>query len=689
MFSNISKFKKIILGIISILIMIFSYSMVEDILFITSKRLSPWEYDENMSYKEILVSDFDDGDSLKNNMLELAEKNNINIYFKDYEINNPYYNSTYYYITSQDFLDKLPFTDRITIDEFNNSTYEMTNNDKNKSLDIISSRKFIESISSFKNYKSKRFLGQLLVFGTEDKINKFENETENLDVGKLNFVDFNYDMFTFKISNIDKIVFIAQEFIKNLELEALVVLLLIIIALDIKSQQKKMVIYKLNGYTNFNIFSLFLKVNISIFILSSIVATIPIIILYQEVFNINSFKFLPDYIFITLIITILIFLVTLISCHSLNKINIVDMLYRKKENNKLSIGFLILKILAICILGLNLLETVEAKRNYDLYTDVREVYSPIHKNYYTLTSSHFSSERQVFEAKDKAIDDILNMDGVLYYEINYDSNPKIISANMNYINSLNLSSIDDKKIEINKYNKYKTYIVTKNSEKKLKESIKNSKMLYKSRGLETENPEIIVIDNILMYPQINEYIHGSKPIDDFVITACDKDFLNPANLLFKDNNINVLEEEVFPAFDDYISSNLLKFEKESDFYGNFEKEAKSKFMNSMKKVILIFLIYTIISIYIFNMAFADVSKKLAVNMLLGNPIQNSSIKILLYNTLLTFISVSSISYFLKFRFDIYLKLLIGLVFLDLLSFICNLVKYKNNLISILKSSMEE
>ena len=617
MFSNISKFKKIILGIISILIMIFSYSMVEDILFITSKRLSPWEYDENMSYKEILVSDFDDGDSLKNNMLELADKNNVNIYFKDYEINNPYYNSTYYYLTSQDFLDKLPFTDRITIDEFNNSTYEMTNNDKNKSLDIISSRKFIESISSFKNYKSKRFLGQLLVFGTEDKINKFENEIENLDVGKLNFVDFNYDMFTFKISNIDKIVFIAQEFIKNLELEALVVLLLIIIALDIKSQQKKMVIYKLNGYTNFNIFSLFLKVNISIFILSSIVATIPIIILYQEVFNINSFKFLPDYIFITLIITILIFLVTLISCHSLNKVNIVDMLYRKKENNKLSIGFLILKILAICILGLNLLETVEAKRNYDLYTDVREVYSPIHKNYYTLTSSHFSSERQVFEAKDKAIDDILNMDGVLYYEINYDSNPKIISANMNYINSLNLSSIDDKKIEINKYNKYKTYIVTKNSEKKLKESIKNSKMLYKSRGLETENPEIIVIDNILMYPQINEYIHGSKPIDDFVITACDKDFLNPANLLFKDNNINVLEEEVFPAFDDYISSNLLKFEKESDFYGNFKKEAKSKFMNSMKKVILIFLIYTIISIYIFNMAFADVSKKLAVNMLLG------------------------------------------------------------------------
>lgn len=689
MFSNISKFKKIILGMISILIMVFSYSMVEDILFITSKRLSPWEYDDSMSYKEILVSDFGNGDYLKNNMLDLAEKNNINIYFKDYEINNPYYNSTYYYITSQDFLDKLPFTDRITIDEFNNYTYEMTNNDKNKSLDIISSRKFIESISSFKNYKSKRFLGQLLVFGTEDKINKFENEIENLDVGKLNFVDFNYDMFTFKISNIDKIVFIAQEFIKNLELEALVVLLLIIIALDIKSQQKKMVIYKLNGYTNFNIFSLFLKVNISIFILSSIVATIPIIILYQEVFNINSFKFLPDYIFITLIITILIFLVTLISCHSLNKVNIVDMLYRKKENNKLSIGFLILKILAICILGLNLLNTVEAKRNYDLYTDVREVYSPIHKNYYTLTSSHFSSERQVFEAKDKAIDDILNMDGVLYYEINYDSNPKIISANMNYINSLNLRSIDDKKIEINKYNKYKTYIVTKNSEKKLKESIKNSKIIYKSRGLETENPEIIVIDNILMYPQINEYIHGSKPIDDFVITVCDKDFLNPANLLFKENNIKTLQEDILPAFDDYISSNLLKFEKESDFYGNFEKEAKSKFMNSMKKVILIFLIYTIISIYIFNMAFADVSKKLAVNMLLGNPIQNSSIKILLYNTLLTFISVLSISYFLKFKLDIFLKLLIVLVLLDIVAYICNIVKYKNNLISILKSSMEE
>lgn len=61
MFSKVSKFKKIILGLISILIMILSYPMVENILFITSKRLSPWEYDDSFSYKEILVSDFEDG----------------------------------------------------------------------------------------------------------------------------------------------------------------------------------------------------------------------------------------------------------------------------------------------------------------------------------------------------------------------------------------------------------------------------------------------------------------------------------------------------------------------------------------------------------------------------------------------------------------------------------------------------
>lgn len=689
MFSNISKFKKIILGLISILIMIFSYPMVEDILFITSKRLSPWEYDDSMSYKEILVSDFDDGDSLKNNMIDLADKNNVNIYFKDSEINNPYYNSTYYYISDQKFLDKLQFTNKMTIDEFNNSTYEMTNNDKNTSLDIISSRKFIESISSFKNYKSKRFLGQLLVFGTDENIDAFEDEINKLDGSKLNFVDFNVDIFKVEFSYIDTIFFATQEFIKNLELEALLALLLIIIAMDISSQQRKVVIYKLNGYTNFNMFYLFLKENVCAFIISSMLATIPIILLNQEVYNINSFKFLPYYIFFMIVVTILILLVTLISSYSLNKASIIDSLYRQRDDKNMSIGFFILKILTICILGLNLLDTVEAKKDYDLYTDVRKVYSPIHKDYYILNSSNFSANRQVYEAKDKVIDDILNMDGVLYYEVNYDFNPKIISANMNYINSLNLTSIDNKKIKINKDNKYKTYIVTENSEKKLKESIKNSKMLYKSRGLETENPEIIVIDNILMYPQINEYIHGNKPIDDFVITACDKDFLNPANLLFKENNINTLEEEVFPAFDDYISSNLLKFEKESDFYGNFEKEAKSKFINSMKKAILIFLIYIIISIYIFNMAFADVSKTLAVNMLLGNPIQKSSIKIFLYNGLLTFISISATSYFLKFRLDIYLKLLIALVFLDILSYICNLVKYKNNLISILKSSMEE
>ena len=689
MFIKFSKFKKIILGLISILIMILSYPMVENVLFITSKRLSPWEYDDSFSYKEILVSDFEDGDLLKNNMIDLAEKTNVNIYFKDYEVSNSYYNSTYYYITNQKYLDKLPLTNKMTIDEFDNSTYEMTNNDKINSLDTISSKKFIESISSFKNYKSKRFLGQLLVFGTNDNINNFENEIKKLDISKLNFVDFNPDMFKFEFSNIDKIVYIGQEFVKNLELEALIVLLLIIITMDIKSQQRKMVIYKLNGYTNFNIFSLFLKENVFTFIISSAIALVPIIFLYQKTFNINSFKFLPDYFFVTLIITILIFLVTLLSCQSLNKVNIIDTLYRKRENKNLSIGFFILKILTICILGLNLLETVEAKKEYDLYTDVRKVYSHIHKDYYILSSSHFSAERQVYEAKEKAINQIINKDGVLYYEIDYDTSPNIVSANINYTNSLNLKSLDNKDIKINKYNKNKTYIVTKNSEKKLKENIKNSKMTYQSLGLETEAPNIIVIDNIKMYPQINEYLHGTKPSNDFVLVASKIRFPNPAYLLFKAKNTNTLEEDLFPIFEKNISTKLLKFEKESDFYGNFEKEAQSKFVNSMKKVILVFLIYIIINIYIFNMSFEDVSKTLAVKMILGNPIQKSSINILIYNALLTIISLTSISYFLKFKFDIYLKLLIALFFLDLLAYICNIVKYKNNLISILKSSMEE
>ena len=214
-------------------------------------------------------------------------------------------------------------------------------------------------------------------------------------------------------------------------------------------------------------------------------------------------------------------------------------------------------------------------------------------------------------------------------------------------------------------------------------------MTYQSLGLETENPNIIVIDITKIYPQINEYLHGTKPTDDFVLVASKIRFPNPAYLLFKAKNTNTLEEDLFPIFEKNISTKLLKFEKESDFYGNFEKEAQSKFVNSIKKVILVFLIYIIISIYIFNMSFEDVSKTLAVKMILGNPIQKSSINILIYNVLLTIISLTSISYFVKFKFDVYLKLLIALVFLDLLAYTCNIVKYKNNLISILKSSMEE
>lgn len=689
MLKKILKIKKVILGLLSLLIMVLSYPLVEEILFITSKRLAPWGYDDHFSYKEILVSDFDNGDKLRNNMIDLAEKNNINIYFKDYEVSNPYYNSTYYYITSQEYLDKLPFINKMTFDEFNNSFNEFTNNDRTTPLDEISSKKFVESVRSFKNYESKGFLGQLLIFGTDENINSFCKEIKKLDDSKLKFVDFNPDRFKIGFSYIDIVVFSVQEFIKSLELETFVVLLLIIIAMDISSQKRKMTIYKLNGYTNFNIFSLFLKENIFIFILSSTLAIIPIIFLNQEVFNINSFKFLPYYFFIALIIALLIFMVTLISCNSLNKVNIIDTLYRKRDNKSFSIGFFILKIFIICILGLNLLDTLKAKESYDLYTTARLAYSNSHKDYYILNSRNFAAARQVYEAKEKAINEIIDRDGVLYYDLDYDANPNIVSANMNYINSLNLKSIDNKKINIDKKNKNRTYIVTKNSLDKLKENIKNSKIIYESRGLDTENPDIIVIDNIEIFPQINEYIHGIKPTDHFVITACYGDFLDSANLLFKPDNINTLQEDLFTIFDKYISTNLLKFEKEEDFYKNFEQEAKSNYDNSLKKLVLIILFYIIVSIYIFNLSFSDISKALAVKMLLGNPILNSSKNILLYNISLSLISVSAISYFLKFNFAIYLKLIFALIFLDLIAYIYNLIKYKNNLIPILKSSMEE
>lgn len=689
MFRKIFRFKKIILGFISILIMILSYPLLENIVFLTSKTVFPWEYYGSKSYKEILISDFEDGDQLKDDMIDLASKNNINIFFKDYEIDDLNTNKIYYYINDQGYLDKLPFTKEIRTNEFNNSTKVFSNNDNNKSIGIISSKKYEYSVRSFKNYGSKRFLGQLLVFGKDEALDTFEHDLNKIEGNNLDFVDFDPNRIEINYSNFQIIVSIVQEILKDYQFQVFVILLLIVIAIDIDSQKRKIGIYKLNGYTKFNIFAYFLKENILIFILSSIIAVLPVIILNQEVLNLNSFKFLPYYLLIVSIISILIVLISFIFSYFSSSISMSDIVYRRKKNESINIGFLVLKVTAICILGINILYTLDVKKDYDLYKDAIKTYENIHKDYYILSSTNFAANRQVYDAHDSAINEIIDKEGVLYYEIDYEANSNIVSANINYINSLNLKSIDNRKIELDESNKEKTYIVTKNSYEKLEDSIKNSKMIYESRGLKTDDPNIIVIDNIRAYPQFNEYIHGTKPTDKFVMVVENSKSLNSANVLYKAKNINSLEKEFFPIFDQYISSKLLKFEKEKNFYGKFEKDARDKYIELTKKLIVILLIYILINVYIFNLSFSNISKKLGVNMLMGNPIIKPSIKILIYNVVCGMISFSTISYLLKLDFTLYLKIIIGLVLFDLLSYGLNLLKYKKSLISILKSSMEE
>lgn len=130
MFSKIFKFKKIVLGLISILVMLLSYPLFEIVLFATSKGLIPWKHDSSKAYKGILVSDFDDASKLKNELIRIANKNNINLFFKDYEIDNLNDNLVYYHISNQKYLDKLPLTEEISVNEFNNSRLYFTNNAK-------------------------------------------------------------------------------------------------------------------------------------------------------------------------------------------------------------------------------------------------------------------------------------------------------------------------------------------------------------------------------------------------------------------------------------------------------------------------------------------------------------------------------------------------------------------------------
>lgn len=239
-------------------------------------------------------------------------------------------------------------------------------------------------------------------------------------------------------------------------------------------------------------------------------------------------------------------------------------------------------------------------------------------------------------------------------------------------------------------NRRSTYIATENLGSNLEEKIKNNPDYYKNLGMKTENIDVKIVKNKKLYPDINNYMNGLESfLDDYLIVAGDKNFIVPTSLYFIADNEKDLEESIFPFFEKTMNTELLKFEKSTAIYEDRKNNLKKDMNDKIFKFIFTLLVFSLINIFVFLSGLINISKRVAVNLLLGNSILSISYKLILFNIIYSLSVVLTLACFLNIDSKISLIVLGACIIFDFLVFSILSLYIRKNGIKLLKSSMEE
>lgn len=398
---NLLKFRKIVVLIISCLLMIFSYQYIEFVILSVSNGLSLNNFkSDQIIFRDIEVSKIDNPIEFKNDLIELAKENSINIYFHDYEVEKEKKINVYLYTNNQDILNSLPIIPSIKLADFSKMKYKISNNSSKTyyKLDVIPSKTLSHEFTNLNNYEPKNFLGELTIFGPSNQVFKVENELLKKSQNNISFRDnIMYSMDTsYTYSEVLPYFFI--ELLKSVEFQILLLILMIVFAVNIYLQERKIGILRLQGYSILDTFLYFFKDIVIYYIIGAIFSIIPIIYIYQGIITKKSFAFLPTLLVLTLIIFIILSLLNVLIIISLNKTRIVDTIYRKKEKNPIIFGPSLAKILGLIVFSISSFNLILSIDSYKDYSKRLEKMEAFYENLYIIKNVNTAQNLQLHEA---------------------------------------------------------------------------------------------------------------------------------------------------------------------------------------------------------------------------------------------------------------------------------------------------
>lgn len=674
---------KLSICICSFILMFYFFKSINMIQLLNNPNFYPDFLKNDKESVLIRFSSVKDINIVKEKLIDLSEKYDLNIIYHDYESDNIEY---YLYFTSQEELDKLPITPKISTDEFNNIDYKLNGLDRvNKHfLNILPSKEYYIQYQSFKNYRGRYLIGDFFVYSTATFPSAFIYELESLEEVKFktdyisshNKPTYPSIFLKFCIS-----VFFTFKNFYNILIFALIFLL---ISVNIFNKKRKFIILKLHGYTDnqlvFYIFKDIIKYKIPADILVFL-----LLVFINKTYMYKLFtEFIILYFMFFLLFIILIFIFISLNIFLQAKENFVYFIKRGKSINKILVSKFISKIIITAIFTIIAFDSLP---EFDEYLKLKKaliLFSDHQNNTYNIRSKYKNSNPQFFFSIMENKDKLLELSNSTYIWQEKIGQKYITRVNYNYIKKRNIKVLSNS-VKYMEDNWKNLILVTPDNYEWVK---MNEKLL---RKLMMKEYDILVCDYQTIYPDFESYLREDAEISDsFIMIPIENEQVNIQRMEIVTENPDKTKSEYFKILEDDIDEYFVSFDiiynNNKDYYISTKN---TQFRETALRFILTTLLFIVIEGFYMQIDISLYSKKIAVNRLLGNNIKGIYISKGVQD-LFIIIAIVFLIYFIKGMnyYNIFRSIVLILLIEFAIAFFLY-IKAKNKTSGLIKSSLEE
>lgn len=689
---NITKVRRSLIFIVTFFLMLLFYPVIEEVVLVSEENKSAREIvkDINKSQMELFISKVDNIELFKKKILELSENLDVEFFFTSYDSGSTYVINLYALFTSQESLDLLPITPHIDLETFNTLDEAITNN-SNQSLyriNTLPTSRYEIRYRSFVNYNQRDFVGETIISGNQEAIDLFLSNLSNFDG-----VVYSYD----KLDNFEipkelllflQIKHFFVSLLQNYNLQLTFIVTLLLTSISVYLQKRRLSVYKMHGYSYFAVLKNLLRDSLLYVVLGIIFSFVPSLLVYQKGFYQSGLKVAPLFLLVGSAIVFINLIILCLSSLSIYFIRVESTLKRKAKNDYLTIGGFFLKALIVIMITLTISDTLDIWKTYSDFNITLNSYLRDISNEYQLDVKSLKSLPQLYQAMKKNIEKVANNKHSIYSDFQVFQDRNVVKANLGFIRSLNLSNLQDESISLDDENWKNTALVTEDNYEFLKNSLQKSPILCGSNQENCSHFNIIVVKKKKIFPPFEYYLQGSLPFDSFILLPA-TEINSPNDIFFIATTPTALEEEIYPEIEQDIDTKQLKFINRLELFESRRDEIQSSLFKKITNLILSILIFVFIYLFLLITYFSTLSKRIAVNKLLGNGPWTHYLAFLLEGTLFTTLIIGLLLSILKVSFHQILIIVALVLAIEILVFVISFYLIDRNTSSLIKSSLEE